>query len=395
MRCPPPPARRGRCLARGVCGSGEYPQLVRMTVVIGGAVKFTACVVMFAIAGAVLPAAAQRPPVSAPCADAAPLLSAGERAYCHALAQATYSAQPLLGALMAQGEAVPGLTTASVGTGGGIHAGIRAGAIQVRLPDVHTQQAAATAQLEHTAHAFTAAAALALFPGIRTAGVTGVGSVRFVTAVTWLPWDVIGLEGVAEDAARFAWGAGAVVGAFTESALRPSLSLSVMYRRLGDISYGVVCPPGASSDLIGGRGSGYDFVAGTCTAPADPFELSFDLSSWSGRAVLAKRVGAVGVSAGAGYDRHGSSVAFGLGTNAALPGLGERPVYVRASDLQLSQGRMSAFANVAVAVGRTGVAAEAGWLQGGRVVDGFDAAASAFNPAAGSLFGSVGVRVSF
>jgi hypothetical protein len=359
-------------------------------------VKFTAWVVMFAVAGAVLPAAAQRPPVSAPCGDAAPLLSASERAYCHAVAQAVQSAQPLLGALIAQGEPVPGLAlTSAVGTGRGMAVSMRGGAVQVRLPDVRTQQAAATAQLEHTAHALTTAAVLPLFPGIRAARLSGVGSVRVIAAATWLPWDVIGLEGLAEDAARFAWGAGVVVGALPESTLRPSLSLSVMHRRLGRTTYGVVCPPAASSDLIGGRGSGYDFVAGTCIAPADPVELSFDLSSWNGRAVIAKRVAAVGVSAGAGYDRHGSDVAFGLGANAALPGLGERPVYIRASDLRLTQGRVSAFANAAVAIGRVGVAAEAGWLQGGSSVEGFDAPASAFQPAAGSLFGSVGVRFAF
>jgi hypothetical protein len=359
-------------------------------------VRFTVNVVILGLAGVALPAAAQRPPVSAPCVDAAPLLNVEERAYCHALAQAVQSAQPLLGALIAQGELAPGLATAaSAVTGRGIDASIRWGAVQVRLPDVSTQQTASTGQLEHTAHALSASAVLPLFRGVQAAGLTGVGSVRVVAQATWLPWDVIGLSGLAEDAARIAWGAGAVVGALPESNVWPSLSLSLMHRRLGRVSYGIICPADAGVDLVGGRGSGYEFVAGTCTAPVDPFELSFDLSTWSGRAVMAKRVAAVGLTAGAGYDRYGSDVAFGLGANAVLPGLGEQPVYVRASDLQLVQGRLSAFASAALGIRRVGVVAEAGWLQGGSVVAGFNAAASAFDPAAGALYGSIGVRVAF
>jgi hypothetical protein len=88
-------------------------------------------------------------------------------------------------------------------------------------------------------------------------------------------------------------------------------------------------------------------------------------------------------------------VDFGIGTRAVIPGLGEQPVYVRASGLRLEQGRWSMFANGALVMGRARVVAETGWLQGGSVVEGFDAAASAFDPPRGALFGSVGVRVGF
>jgi hypothetical protein len=146
---------------------------------------------------------------------------------------------------------------------------------------------------------------------------------------------------------------------------------------------------------VGGSGSGYDYVAGVCAAPVDPAELSFNLSSWSARAVIGKRLGAFGAAAGGGYDRDDSKVNFGLGANAVIPGLGEQPVYVRASGLRLAPGRWSTFANGSLVVGRAGVVAEAGWLQGGSVVEGFDAAASAFDPVRSALFGSVGVRVAF
>jgi hypothetical protein len=136
-------------------------------------------------------------------------------------------------------------------------------------------------------------------------------------------------------------------------------------------------------------------VAGTCAAPVDAGELSFDLSSWSGRAVVAKRVAAVGIAAGARYSRHDSDLNFGLGANAVVPGLGGSPVYVRASGLDLVQGRWSAFVNGSLPIRRGGIVAEAGWLQAGSVVDGFDSGASAFDPTGGALFGSVGVRIGF
>jgi hypothetical protein len=163
-------------------------------------------------------------------------------------------------------------------------------------------------------------------------------------------------------------------------------------RRGTGCTYGEVCPAGGGADLAGGRGSGYDFAAGSCATPVGVAELSFDLSSWSGRAVIGKRLGAFGVAAGGGYEHVGSTVDFDLGANVMIPLLGEQPLYLRATGLRLEQGRWSAFANGWFAVGRARLVAEAGWLQGGSAVAGFDAAASAFDPARGAWFGSVGVR---
>ena len=41
------------------------------------------------------------------------------------------------------------------------------------------------------------------------------------------------------------------------------------------------------------------------------------------------------------------------------------------------------------------LALEAGWMEGGDAVSGFDTAASAFDPGRGTLFGSLGVRIAF
>jgi hypothetical protein len=356
----------------------------------------SAAYVLIILAATAQPALAQRPPLSAPCTDFAALLSPGDRDYCHAIAQTVQSAQPLLGILINQGEPAPGAWRSDRGDGvSRVDAGVRVGMVRVRLPAVGLRETALTGRVEHTATALAGALSVSLFPGVSAAGVDGIGSVRAIAAATWLPFEVIRLEGLAEDAARFVWGAGAVVGVMGESAALPAVTLSAMHRRLGRVSYGAVCPAGAGADLVGGSGSGYHYVAGVCAAPVDPAELSFNLSSWSGRAVVGKRLGAFGAAAGGGYDRDASDVDFGLGANAVLPGLGERPVYVRASGLRLKQGRWSAFANGSLTVGRAAVVAEAGWLQGGAEVEGFDAPASAFDPERGTLFGGVGVRLAF
>jgi hypothetical protein len=360
-------------------------------------VRLAALVTALTLAGTAHAAVAQRPPVSAPCADAEAFLNAAEQAYCRAMAQTAASAQPLLGILIAHGEAAPGIPSRS-GTAGPHtrgDAGFRIGAVHVRLPDVRRQQTAAIDQFDHTAYALSGSVSLPLFPGVPAAGMTGIGAVRAVATATGLPFDVLRLPGLADDAAKLAWGAGAVVDVLGESRMIPALALSVMHRRLGRVSYGTVCPEGARLDLITGRGSGYDFVAGTCASPGDEGEVSFDLSSWSGRAVVAKRLAAIRLAAGAGYDRYSSDVNFGLGATGVVPGLGERPVYVRASGLELVQGRWSTFLNGSMPIRRGGIVAEAGWLQGGSVVEGFDSAASAFDPTGGAVFGSVGVRIAF
>jgi hypothetical protein len=342
---------------------------------------------------------AQQATISAPCEDAGFLLTPAERSYCYVLAQTVASAQPLLGILIGQGEVLPG-GAASQGdrratwrAGAGADAGLRIGAVGVRLPDVRRQQTAATERLDYTAPALAGIMAVRLFPGFSTGTLAGAGSISVIGSAAWLPFHMVNLDGLADDAAAFAWGAGTVIGLLSESGRVPAVNLSVMYRRLGRVDYGDVCPAGADADLIRGAGRGYDLAAGTCAVPADPGEFSFDLASWSSRAVVSKRLAGVGVAGGAGYDRYSSDVNFGLGANPTIPRLGTQPVYVRGSGLRLHQERWSGFANTSFGTRRVRVAAEAGWSRGGRALEEFDVAASAFDPARGAIFGSFGVRI--
>jgi hypothetical protein len=359
----------------------------------------TTGIVALLILAAPAAARAQQPPISAPCEDAGPLLSPAEQRYCYAIAQTVQSAQPLLGLLIAQGNPTPGAALPRGLRLWGlppITATAQVAAVSVRLPDVRTQTAAATARLEETAPAISGSVSVELFPGFTlTPGVSGVGALSLIGSSAWLPFNIVNVEGLASETAGFAYGVGGRLGLLRETFGVPAASLSLMYRRLGRVEWGDVCPAGEGADIIGGTGRGYEFVAGLCTAPSDPGEFAFDLSSWSGRAVISKRLFGLGLAAGAGYDRFRSDATFGLGATANIPIIGPQPVYVRGSGLRVEQDRASAFLNGSYTFLLTTITAEAGWLQGGDSVTGFDAAASAFDPARGTLFGSLGVRVSF
>ncbi|MBA4156165.1 MAG: hypothetical protein H0X65_01655 [Gemmatimonadetes bacterium] len=358
-----------------------------------------ALAVFLAVISSAVAAHAQQPPVSAPCEDAAVLLTAAEQSYCFAIAQTVESVQPQLGILIAQGNP----TIGAAGTGGlrlgtlpRISATAQIGALQLRLPDVRRRETATTERLGLTVPALSGTVSAGVFPGISVRpGIGGIGSVDVLGSATWLPFNVVDTRGLASDVSEFAYGVGGRLGLLRESFIMPAASVSVMYRRLGRVSYGDVCPAGVGADLIAGTGRGYDFVAGACAVTGDPGEFAIDLSSWSGRAAVSKRLLGLGLAGGLGYDRYRSDVSFGVGATATIPGIGAQPVYIRGSGLRLDQDRWSAFVSGSYTLLITTVAAEAGWMQGGNGLQGFDAAASGFDPRRGTLFGGLGLRVSF
>lgn len=341
--------------------------------------------------------AAQESGIGAPCEDAAFVLSGAEQRYCFAVAQAAASAQPQLGILIAGGN--PTLGSNSTGM---IRLGVlprfsttlQLSAALVRLPDIEEQSSAITEQLEFPAPALSGTVAVGIFSGFGAApGVGGIGSVDLLGSATWLPFKVIESEGFAQDASEFAYGVGARVGLLRESFTTPAVAVSLMYRRLDRIQYGDVCPRGAGAELISGGGDGYDLDAGFCAQPGDDGEFAFDLTDWSGRATISKRLAGFGLAGGVGYDRFRSDVDFGLGATPDLPLVGVQPVFVRASNLEVESDRWSAFVNGSYSVFLAGLVAEAGWMQGGGAIRGFDAAASEFDPEGGTFFGSVGLRL--
>ena len=333
---------------------------------------------------------------AAPCRDAAVLLSESEQQYCFAVAQAAESAQPQIGILLAGGNPTLGNTGTGairLGTLPRFSATAKLSAVWIQIPDIEQQGTAATGKLSLPAPALSGAAAIGLFPGISVAPTLGgFGSVDLLGSATWLPFSVIGVDGF-DEAPDFAYGIGARIGILRESFTAPGIALSVMRRSLGRIRYGNVCRAGAGSNLLAGEGDGYRLEGGVCAAAGDRGEFTFDLTNWSGRATVSKRLLGFGITAGAGYDRFESDLGLGVGASAQLPEIGARPVFVRASEIQVETDRWSTFVNAAFSVLLARFVAEVGWMGGGSIVPGFQASNSEFDPGSGTLFGSVGVNV--
>lgn len=89
---------------------------------------------------------------------------------------------------------------------------------------------------------------------------------------------------------------GARVGVFRESFTMPGISLSVMYRRTGRLTFGDI-------DLL-----------------IRDLHVRVDrVGTWSTRAVVGKRMGLFGFTAGAGWDRHTGRGSYRVGDAAGTP----------------------------------------------------------------------------
>jgi hypothetical protein len=324
-----------------------------------------------------------------------PEVSAEARDYCLVAAQALTSAQPQLGILLAGGN--PTLGTASTG---GLRLGFlprvsatgKLNLVFVRLPDILAEGTGTVGrQLNRTvgipAPALAATASVGIFPGIDLLPmVGGIGSIDLLGSATWLPLRVAGIEGVGTGTSSGSLGGGVRLGLLRESFVAPGVSASLMYRRLGQLEYGDVCPSPAQSRTRPAGSASLEY--GSCPGGGDPGEFSFDLSNWSTRIAAGKRLLGFGLVGGIGYDRFSSDVGFGF----REPG---GDFYARVSDDDLRSGRWSGFLNGSFTALVATLAVEGGWMQGGDPIPGFDAATSDFAPDRGTLFGSVGVRVAF
>lgn len=347
-----------------------------------------------ALALSAAPAPAQG--AAAPCADF-PDPSIG--ATCYTVAQAVESAQPQLGIVLTGGN--PTLGTASTG---GIRLGLlprvsataKANLVFVRLPDILAESAGEAAQTLNDATgipvpALSGAASVGVFPGISLAPtVGGVGAVDLLGSATWIPLGIFDVEGFSDDTPDFSYGVGARLGLLRESFTMPGISVSLMYHRLGTVSYGDVC----DEPLLGGisqERNGYTVTAGPClNNQGDPGEFAVDLSNWSTRAAVSKRLLGLGLTAGVGYDRFSSDAAFGF--RARCPLVGQVNCYARVSDLEVDNGRWSGFVDGSFSLLVATFAAEIGWLQGDDPIQGFPSS-SDFDPRSGTFFGSLGFRL--
>ena len=344
---------------------------------------------------AMAPVAASAQGVSGTCTR--PEVPSAARDYCLIVAQAVEAGQPQFGILLAGGN--PTIGTAS---GGGLRLGVlprvnvagNLNMVFIHLPEILADQAGGVARSVNDvvgipSPALAATATVGVFPGfsaIPTVG--GVGSIDLIGTASWVPLSAGSVEGFEDGTSDVAWGAGVRIGILRESFLTPGISISVIRRGIGEIAYGNVCPAVA----IPGGGD-ESFSSGNCATPqGDAGEFSVDLTDWSTRAVIGKRLLGMGLVAGIGYDSFSSDVGFGFRPpEGSVPG--QPNFFARARGLDLDSNRWSAFLDGSLTVLVATVGAEIGWLQGSDEIEGFPSA-SDFDPGNGTFFGSVGLRVS-
>lgn len=300
---------------------------------------------------------------------------------CAIVAQAVDAAQPQLGILMAGGN--PILGTASTG---GVRLGLiprvsvtgRVNVVGARLPDIRELEGSDVDEFTLPAPAIGANVSLGLTQGFSVAPlIGGFGAIDLLGSVSILPLSVVG-DDFGENA--FSWGAGARVGLIRESFVTPGVSVSLMYRDLGEVSFGQVCEGTEAS--VGGNVS-------TCTGGGDFGEIDFGLSNWSARAAVSKRLLGLGLTAGVGYDQFDTDANFAF----RAPAVGGTEAIYRLNDVAVDNDRWSAFLDASFTVLVASLVGEVGWMQGSDPIGGFPST-SDFDPGEGTWFGSLGFRLS-
>jgi len=342
---------------------------------------------------AAVPAAAQEP--AAACAAYGATLAPR----CISVAQAAGAVQPQLGILYAGGN--PTLGTASTG---GIRLGIiprvsLSGRLNLGFVDVpaitsedrDSPGTYATEKVRIFSPALGVNASIGLLPGAGIAPTLGgVGSVDLLVSAAWMPTDLIGGDAFKSGGAPVAVGAGVRVGLLRESFLTPGLSVSLMHRRQGGMQLGNVCEeeelegdaPGETVCLGAGGGTG---------TGGDQGEVQFNVKGWSARGAISKRLLGFGITAGLGWDRFESDVDFAFRGEVA-GAAGSSRVY-RVLDRTVESSRTSAFLDFSYTLLIGSVVGEVGWMQGGERLEGYPTDAD-FDPEKGTVFGSIGARLS-
>jgi hypothetical protein len=303
---------------------------------------------------------------------------------CTVVAQAVDAAQPQLGILMAGGN--PILGTASTG---GVRLGLiprvsftaRVNVVAARLPDIREelQGGGNVQEFAVPAPAVGANVSVGLTQGFSVAPmIGGFGALDLLGSVSVLPLSL--LDDFGDNA--FSWGAGARVGLVRESFVTPGVSVSLMYRDLGDVQFGEVCS-GIETPAVDNRSA--------CSTSDDDFgEIDFGLSNWSARGAVSKRLLGLGLTAGVGYDRFQTDADFAF---RAPTGPGGTDQVFRYRDIAVDNDRWSAFLDASFTVLVASLVAEVGWMQGSDAIADFPST-SDFDPGEGTWFGSLGARLS-
>jgi hypothetical protein len=277
---------------------------------------------------AAAPLAAQSD-LAARCADLA--TQQATIAYCSLVAQAADILPAKVAIVAAGGNPVPG-TASTLGMSLGplprLSGAARFTASWVTLPDM--QRIGRSEDVDFLFTGLHADGSVGVFQGFSpSATVGGLLALDLLASagVVRLPSDD-GLNGETV----LTWGIGARLGITRESFTAPGVSLDVMYRDLGEASFGDAQFEGA-----------------------DAFVHMDETSHWSLRAVAGKRLTALGLTGGVGYDRYSADVLLHVRDGVAA--IDVRDDY--------AAGRWNAFVNGSFTLLVISATAELGWQLGG------------------------------
>ncbi|MGH7481806.1 MAG: hypothetical protein ACRELV_06585 [Longimicrobiales bacterium] len=352
----------------GLCDAGR--QVVGVGVGVGIALI---CTIV-----SVSPAAAQ---ITAQCAQEAAAingLSSQDQQrieqYCNVVGQSIEITQPRLGVSLSGGNPLPG-TASTLGMRLGslprVSVDIRATAAVPEIPDLRSEQSL-DETLRFPLGSINADAGVGVFSGFSPAPtVGGMGSIDVIGSIGVIPISLAEDDGFS-DGTPLTWALGARVGILRESFTLPGISVTGMFRDLGQVEYGD--PDFEDEDAF----------------------FNADLSALSVRGAVSKDFLFMSATAGIGWDRYSSTVGFGAEVEDACTLLSSCSVAIRNAEIETD--RVSYFGNVSLNFLIVNLVGELGWQAGGDLDDpdaplppGVDMQELSQD---GALFGSLALRLS-
>lgn len=261
-------------------------------------------------------------------------MPAQARPLCYRVAESVQVLEPRIGISLSGGNPVPGTASTlgmRLGTMPRLSLGARVSAAQAEIDGIESYSD--SEEQSFPVPSINIDGSVGIFSGIALAPtIGGFGSIDLLASVGRIPLP----EGEGFSGSVNSWGGGLRLGILRESFTAPGVSLSGMYRNVGGVEYGE--PELTDEDAY--------------------FKID-DMSVWSARAAVSKRLLMLGLTAGAGYDWYsgGATIRIQDPTNASN-------VY-ELSDDEIESTRATVFGNASFTLLILHLVGEVGWQSGG------------------------------
>ena len=281
------------------------------------------------------------------------------RDYCYRVVEAVEVVTPRVGISFSGGNPVPG-TASTLGMRLGslprLSLGARVSASFVDIDGI--ESFSDTEEQSFPIPSINLDGSIGIFPGVSLAPtIAGFASVDLLASAGIIPLP----EGEGFSGSVTSWSAGLRLGLLRESFTAPGVSLSAMYRGVGGVEYG-------APDL----------------GDEDAYFRLDDTRVWSARAAVSKRLLALGLTAGAGYDWYEGGATIRV-RDPSSPGNA-----FELSDDQLESSRLTLFGNASFTMMILQLSGEFGWQAGG---DADLSLPSAERLEQGGLYGGLALRI--